>query len=127
MSDLIIKYLVNCPICGKDFYAKRKHANTCSPRCRFILYQLNIGLKNFEDLYKFDIVKLNDVQLKESSEFVRNNKMLDKYGNAFELIDSYIDPNGDIIRSIFRNGALKYLEIWNRVDWEIEATILKFK
>lgn len=126
MSDLIIKYLVNCPICGKDFYAKRKHANTCSARCRFILHQLNIGLKNYCDLIEIDLRKMNSEQIKGKAHYVRNTKMLDPYGNPFDFINGYIDNKGDIVRAIFRNSNLEYIKAWNLVDDEIEEKIFKY-
>jgi len=127
MSGVTIKYLMNCPICGNDFYAKRKHANTCSARCRSILYHLNIDVKSYCNLIEIDLIKMNNRQIKEKAEFIRDKIMLDAYGNPFDFIDGYMNSNGEIIRVVFRNPLLGYIEAWNLVDDEIQERVYKFK
>src|SRR5258708_1123937 len=125
MPEIELKYLMKCPVCGKTFYVKRKHANTCSPRCRFIMFKLKGDHSKLCNINESGIAKMNKEQMKLKIEFVRQNKMLDINGNPFELIDGYIDDKGDIIRLVFRNTALKYIESWDLIENEVKERVFR--
>lgn len=127
MEDLVIKYLNKCPICGNGFYAKRRHARTCSTRCRFILHKLGKSLENFKAMVDFDINKMPDDIIQGKAEYVKEKHMVDKYGNVFELIGGFTDNNGDMVRVIFRNNGLKYINVWNLKDDIISEEVYKFQ
>jgi hypothetical protein len=74
-----------------------------------------------------DLIKMNKEHIKIKAAVVRDINVRDDYGNPFDLIDGYMDSQGEIIRVIFRNMRLNYIKIWNLVDEEIVEKVYKFK
>lgn len=126
MGKLIIKYLCHCPICDNNFHAHRKHAQTCSSRCRFIFHKLNTDFKALCHKHGYVLSRMERDILKVKAEYLEKSRFLDHFGNPFSLEEAYVDSNGDIMRIIFRNKALKYLEIWNLVNNRIEEKIYSY-
>ena len=126
MVNYEITYKKICSICGKRFFPKRKHAITCSTKCRSILHKLKIGAVEFSSQIGYKLFPLNGNELNKKIEYVRNAKMCDVRGNSMEFINGYTDENGKIIRLVFRNATLRYLEVWDDYGSEINEMFYKF-
>ena len=105
-------YSIPCFICGNYFFAKRKHAYTCSPRCRHTLHKLNADIIEFPLHLDYIPVKMLESQIDKKRQFVNHANMKDSNGNVFEFIYGYLDLNGNVVIAVFRNDILKYLMAW---------------
>jgi len=119
MAVAKIMYSIKCSICGIPFLARRKHAKTCSSRCRFIRHKVHDKAINFASQINYEIFKPTNELLKAKTDFVKKSNMKDLNGNKIELIDGYVDNIGNFKILVFRCNSLRFLNVWNEFENDI--------
>ena len=64
--------------------------------------------------------------MKNKVDLVKNAKMGDGRENLMELVFAYKDSKGEIKWLVFRNQAMRYLEVWNDCREEMKYTYFRF-
>lgn len=109
---MTFKHNKQCIICGEAYESTRYHAKTCKARCRFVKHKLNVELKIILSHFGWNLRQMTIAQIAIKNKLVQDNKLSDAKGNRMELINGFLDRNNKLIIVVFRNKALKYLELW---------------